>query len=429
MRISNYSVLLARNRSDERIGFIANIKTKYDDDEIGVKKLEKQLDFEKRKLESEKEKSLFDKNVELLSSQGSAQSVSSGEVYIPTTAGQFKSRNIRGTHNILNERVVASFDRCKVSDRDAVFITTAICQSLIDLKLLQVDINSIIVNRSSIRRCRLTMRESKSIEIKKHFQDLKLSSIVVHWDGKLLPNLLNTETVHRLPVIITSESKEIMLGVPTSEDGTGMAQASVVHKILCDWGFDISVKAICCDTTPSNLGLRNGAAALLEKLLERDLLYLPCRHHIFEIVLRYVFEAVFPNTVGPNVPLFIRFQKQWGDLNKLSYKTGLDDPKNDNILTNEKIESIRTFATETLASQLPRYDYKELLELTLVFIDVIPEKFSFRKPGACHHARWMAKAIYILKMYMLREQLSLKKGEDNKLRQICVFVTMVYVKA
>ncbi|XP_074114131.1 uncharacterized protein LOC141537185 [Cotesia typhae] len=118
-------------RSDERIGSIANIKTKYDDDEIGVKKLEKQLDFEKRKLESEKEKSLFDKNVELLSSQGSAQSVSSGEVYIPTTAGQFKSRNIRGTHNILNERVVATFDRCKISDRDAVFITTAICQSLV----------------------------------------------------------------------------------------------------------------------------------------------------------------------------------------------------------------------------------------------------------------------------------------------------------
>ncbi|XP_074102892.1 uncharacterized protein LOC141529980 [Cotesia typhae] len=256
---------LTRDRSDERIGFIANIKTKYDDDEIGVKKLEKQLDFEKRKLESEKEKSLFDKNVELLSSQGSAQSVSSGEVYIPTTAGQFKSRNIRGTHNILNERVVATFDRCKVSDRDAVFITTAICQSLIDLKLLEVDINSIIVNRSSIRRCRLTMRESKSIEIKKHFQDLKLSSIVVHWDRKLLPNLLNTETVHRLPVIITSESNEIMLGVPTSEDGTGMAQASVVHKTLCDWEFDISVKAICCDTTPSNLGRRNGAAALLEK--------------------------------------------------------------------------------------------------------------------------------------------------------------------
>ncbi|XP_074108923.1 uncharacterized protein LOC141533778 [Cotesia typhae] len=89
----NSKEFLNNQRSDERIGFIANIKMKYDDDEIGVKKLEKQLDFEKRKLESEKEKSLFDKNVELLSSQGSAQSVSSGEVYIPTTAGQLKSRN------------------------------------------------------------------------------------------------------------------------------------------------------------------------------------------------------------------------------------------------------------------------------------------------------------------------------------------------
>lgn len=57
----NSKEFLNNQRSDERIGFIANIKTKYDDDEIGVKKLEKQLDFEKRKLESEKEKSLFGK--------------------------------------------------------------------------------------------------------------------------------------------------------------------------------------------------------------------------------------------------------------------------------------------------------------------------------------------------------------------------------
>lgn len=372
---------------------------------------------------------VLDKNVELLSSQGSALSASSGEIYFPTTAGSSESKKIRGSYNILNDRVVATFDRCKVSDRDAVFIITAICQSLIDINLLDVEINSLIINRSSIRRQRQTLRESKSIEIKKHFQDLNLSSIVVHWDGKLLPNLLNTETVHRLPVIITSEGKEILLGVPTSEDGTGKAQATIVHETLLDWGFDTSVKAISCDTTASNLGIRNGAAALLEKLLERDLLYLPCRHHIFEIVLRYVFEAVFPNTVGPNVPLFIRFQKQWEALNKLNYKTGLDDPRNKNVLTTEKIESIKTFTTEVLTTKLPRDDYKEFLELTLVFIGVIPEKFRFRKPGACHHARWMAKAIYVLKMYLFREQLSLKKGEDNKLRQICVFVTTVYVKA
>lgn len=372
---------------------------------------------------------VLDKNVELLSSQGSVLSSSSGEIYFPNTARLSDSKKTRGSYDILSERVVATLDRCKVSDRNSVFIITAICQSLIDMSLLDVDINSLIINRSSIRRHRQTLRESKSKEIKKHFQDLKLSSIVVHWDGKLLPNLLNTETVHRLPVIITSEDKEIMLGVPTSEDGTGIAQATIVYETLLDWGFDTSVKAICCDTTPSNLGIRNGAAALLEKLLERDLLYLPCRHHIFEIVLRYVFEAVFPNTVGPNVPLFIQFQKQWEALNKLNYKTGLDDPKNKNVLTVEKIRSIKTFATEVLTTKLPRDDYKELLELTLIFVGVIPEKFSFRKPGACHHARWMAKAIYLLKMYLFREQLSLKKDEENKLRQICVFVTTVYVKA
>ncbi|CAH0547104.1 unnamed protein product [Brassicogethes aeneus] len=368
-------------------------------------------------------------NVELMLSQGSSLSTSSGEIFIPYNAGPSQSNKSRGSYNIFSERVVATFDRCKISDRDAVFLSIAICQSLIDINLLNVSIDSLIINRSSIRRYRQSLRESKSNEIKKHFQDLKLSSIVVHWDGKLLPNLLNTQTVHRLPVIITSEDKEILLGVPVTDDGTGLAQANRVYETLLDWGFDTCVKAICCDTTPSNLAIRNGAAALLERFLDKDLLYLPCRHHIFEIVLRYVFEAVFPNTSGPNVPLFVSFQKKWNTLDQLNYKTGVNDPKLKIILTDDKINSIRTFATEFLTMKLPRNDYKEFLELTLVFIGIIPKNFCFRKPGACHHARWMAKAIYVLKIYLFREQLSLKKGEEGKLREICFFITTVYMKA
>ena len=43
----------------------------------------------------------------------------------------------------------------------------------------------------------------------------------------------------------------------------------------------------------------------------------------------------------------------------------------------------------------PQDDYRELLELTMIFFGGIPKKVTlFRIPGAESHDRWMSKAIY-----------------------------------
>lgn len=54
-----------------------------------------------------------------------------------------------------------------------------------------------------------------------------------------------------------------------------------------------------------------------------------------------------------------------------------------------------------------RKDYQEFLDLALIFfgMDVINGKaYIFRPPNAHHHARWMAKVIYALKMYLFRKE-------------------------
>ena len=61
-------------------------------------------------------------------------------------------------------------------------------------------------------------------------------------------------------------------------------------------------------------------------------------------------------------------------------------------------------------SHLPRGDYKELLELVKLILggDIERKKgysYTIQRPGADHHARWMAKGIYVLKMVMLQHQL------------------------
>lgn len=46
-----------------------------------------------------------------------------------------------------------------------------------------------------------------------------------------------------------------------------------------------------------------------------------------------------------------------------------------------------------------------------------------------HHARWMAKAIYSLKIFLFRSEFKLPARETKNLREICIFVVLFYIKA
>lgn len=77
-----------------------------------------------------------------------------------------------------------------------------------------------------------------------------------------------------------------------------------------------------------------------------------------------------------------------------------------------------------------RDDYRELLELTIIFLGGIPKNgISFRIPEPISHARWMAKAIYAFKIYLFQDQFQLSHKERNSLRRICIFLLQVYVRA
>ena len=95
--------------------------------------------------------------------------------------------------------------------------------------------------------------------------------------------------------------------------------------------------------------------------------------------------------------------------------------------TNEVLE----FAIQTLQkAKQPREDYREFLELVIIFLGGTPPRgISFRGQGAFHHARWMAKAIYCLKIYLFRGEFTLTKEEKIGIRDICIFLAELYLKA
>lgn len=166
-------------------------------------------------------------------------------------------------------------------------------------------------------------------------------------------------------------------------------------------------------------------------MLGRDLLYLPCRHHIFEIVLGGVFDSLMPTaSTGPSIALFQRFQKEWQSIDQNKFKVGLEDEKILTVFENH-IDRIHLFCEKVLNSQIqPRDDYRELLLLSLIFIGKIPrEKVKFFKPGSVSRARWMAKAIYCLKLFLFRDVFRLTAPEMSAIREICAFVLIVYLEA
>lgn len=99
------------------------------------------------------------------------------------------------------------------------------------------------------------------------------------------------------------------------------------------------------------LGIHGGTCKLIEDELETKLVYLPCRHHIFEIVLKRVFEIYWPTSSGPNVPMLLRFKNKWSDINKSHYIPGISDPIILNALQDVK-EEIITFITNHLQVSL-----------------------------------------------------------------------------
>lgn len=83
-------------------------------------------------------------------------------------------------------------------------------------------------------------------------------------------------------------------------------------------------------------GIHHGTCAEIEKALNRELIHLPCRHHIFELVLKGVFEVYWPTSSGPNVQFFSRFKNKWNELDKSKFKAGIDDSLVNDVLSDSK---------------------------------------------------------------------------------------------
>ncbi|GBP85747.1 hypothetical protein EVAR_97243_1 [Eumeta japonica] len=252
----------------------------------------------------------------------------------PSTANlEVPPKRKRGRKNIFDERLSASLDFAKLSDRKATVVLTS---------TLKVQPNT---------------------------------PLTVHWDGKLIEDITGHKTVDRLPILVSGQGVDQLWLSQNSvmELGRRVLQLFMTLLFLGTWA------------TKSNVLLRHhcGQYRFKSRCLHfirtedrKDALWLACRHHIMEIVLEAVVVQALGPSSGPEILIFKRFRSAW-----------------------------------------PSIDQR------------VPNKgISFRAPAGLHRARWMAKAIYCLKLFMFRDQFKMTKRELKAITEVCVFVVMIYIR-
>ncbi|KAG0723732.1 hypothetical protein GWK47_042055 [Chionoecetes opilio] len=286
-----------------------------------------------------------------------------------------KRLRTRGTKSVLSPDLVGALDRTGVSSRQALRIVVATASSL------GHDPQELVLNPESIRQARAKYRSTLAKDIKETFSPL--TPLTVHWDGKILPQDDGTRA-ERLAILVTGEGVEKLLGVPKLHSGTGDAAATAVFEALEDWGSR-NESWRCASTQP------------------------------------------VPTLENSMITIFSRFKDYWSYINQ----SAINPPTNEDLpetLVSKRDDLIQGLK-RLLQTKQPRDDYKELAELSILFLGGALPKTSIRSPGALHRARWMARIIYALKMILFREQLTgvVTPREMSALQRFSSFTTEIYV--
>ena len=148
------------------------------------------------------------------------------------------------------------------------------------------------------------------------------------------------------------------------------------------------------------------------------------------MVIGGVFDSVMGPSSGPAILIFKRFQSFWPNIVQSEYSTAASDPEMYSTIIENKA-SLLELGLSFLKENQPREDYKELLELVVVFLGGTTHQRNiyFRKPGAMHRARWMAKVIYSLKIWMFHSQFKMTAREIKAVGRVVRFAVLVYFKA
>lgn len=256
------------------------------------------------------------------------------------------------------------------------------------------------------------------------------SKVVIHFDEKEFTKI-NQKHIgkdSRLVVLGHTQTDDIALGLPILQSKTAESINNEIVGLCENFGLLHRVVALACDTTAVNTGELSGVRVRFEEELEKDVLSLTCRHHILEVLLSAVFRSIFGEVEAPTVTIFDQLKADWNRIKENGFQYNLCSQA---VLQSFHLRPFFDDAKQVIIghskSKSIRDDYAELNDLCLKFMGIKTTK-SFMVPSSISKARWMAKAIYAIKMYLFRNELDIDDELRRDLREFSLFVVLIYCK-
>lgn len=198
---------------------------------------------------------------------------------------------------------LAEADRQKLSNANVMRMGAALSSALgLDYRKVQGASLSSIDKRRRENRTKIAKQQMDYIRtLIKKYPDCRLA---IHWDGKTMRN--NTEgyenKAERLPICLSGLPvvHDLFLSMNKISSGSGHNQADEIIKIMDQYEIRNRVDFLVYDTTASNTGQFNGAAAIVGRKTRKDYVGLPCIAHITELpVGKFIFLLNFSCTLSP----------------------------------------------------------------------------------------------------------------------------------
>jgi hypothetical protein len=296
-------------------------------------------------------------------------------------------------------------DRYGVSDRATAALASAVLE---DFGITNKEDNVAVIDRSKVRRDR-----SKQRHILQRARPILFESL--YFDGRKDRTYVNEKKGNKYYQSIVSEEHYVLLQEPGAEYLGHITPQSGSSEHILDGIINFfneknismdGLVCIGCDGTAVNTGVNAGIIRRLEMQLKKPLHWFICLLHCNELLLRHLMDKIDGRTLGP---------------------------KSSSGLIGKAIESceklpITKFSKISLP-ELPNLgncsdlstDQKLLLDFCKAIAEGYwPEELARRTPGPISHARWLTKAIRILRLYV-----STDNPSDN-LKDLAGFVIKVY---
>ena len=319
----------------------------------------------------------------------------------------------------LNKETAVLADRLKISHRAATSLFAKIIISS------GGELKDFVISKSSSYRHRILAEKEAEKKLKIKYESLSAASPygILHFDGKKVKFESGEVEEHLIICLqqVASESQGRFLGAPQLPNGKGAAQCEALIRYIDENGIENQLIGHCWDTTSSNTGCNIGAAVLLDKHCDEAHLWIACRRYAGERHCVHANNIVRGPTKSPEETLFKLFKENFNfldttQLQKYQWVGDESSPTGPYHFNTEMALEVRSWAESCcIHGTFPREDYRELLELlTFALGGTIRRKllrgvkiveFKMQLPGAYDHVRFMAKAIYYIKMFLLLPQL------------------------